>query len=159
MKGFRLWLLLVALLLPLLLTGCKTTFAIQNTTVSEVIIVLEDYVGTHGYKITYRDDELGSFRISMGNFFIPETSETTKVKEITTQLPQEDSNQPLTSYEETTWKTVRKPSRYVEASARISLTQQDENVLFVVETNDAAGSSLDDLTDYFKEIGYVVQKK
>jgi hypothetical protein len=142
----------------LLLSGCKSTLLVHDATVKDVITILEDYVGTHGYKITYRNDELGSFRLSLGNVYMPERSETTKTKEIT-QFPPVDKNLPYTAYEETSRQTVKMPGHYLEATAVVSITQQDKDVVFVIDSSDARGFSLDDVSEYIRSFGYTVDNK
>lgn len=160
MKVWRASIILLALLLPLLfLTGCKSTLIVHDAAMEDIIPVLDDYAGTHGYRITYRNDEIGSFRLSLGNVYMPETSETIKTKEITKRVPPEDSNQPFTAYEETTLKTVSMPGHYVEATAMVSIVQQDQDVLIEINANNAGGSSLGDLSDYIKDFGYAVDNK
>ncbi|OGC21578.1 hypothetical protein A2291_01485 [candidate division WOR-1 bacterium RIFOXYB2_FULL_42_35] len=160
MKAIRLSPILAFLLVAVLfLSGCKSSLLVRDTTIKNIIPIFEDYVGTHNYKITYRNDTIGSYRLSLGNVYEPEVSETTKVKEITKQPPPKNSNLPYTAYEETTWKTVSVPGHYVEATARVNITQQGNNVLLVIDTNDAGGSSLDDIYDYIRGFGYVVDKK
>ena len=159
MKTKRFGIILTALLVSMLfLTGCKSTLLVQDATVKDTITILEDYAGTHGYKITYRNDELGSFRLSLGNVYMPERSETTKTKEITKQPPI-DKNLPYTAYEETTWQTVSVPGHYVEASAMVNITQQDKDVIVVIDTGNSAGVSFDDIVDYIKGFGYAVENK
>ncbi|MFA6548930.1 MAG: hypothetical protein WCT39_03255 [Candidatus Margulisiibacteriota bacterium] len=140
------------------LAGCKSTLLVHDATVKDTITILEDYAGTHGYKITYRNDELGSFRLSLGNVYIPERSETTKTKEITKQPPL-DKNLPYTAYEETSWQTVSVPGHYVEATAMVTINQRDEDVIVVIDTSDAAGTSFSDIVEYIKGFGYVVDNK
>ncbi len=160
MKLIRLGLLLLVLSASLLfLTGCKTTILVHNATVKDIAVILDDYVGTHGFQITYRNDALGSYRLSLGNIYVPETSQTVKNKEVTAFPVQKNSRQPQTSYEETTWNTVTVPGHYVEATAAITLTQQDKDVVISIDTNDAGGSSLDDAADYIKGFGYAIDKK
>jgi hypothetical protein len=152
--------LLATLLVSVLfLTGCKSSLLVRNAGVEEIIPILEDYAGTHGYTITYRNDSTGAFRLSLGNFYVPERSETSKTKEITQFPPPEKSNLPFTAYEETTWRTVSNPGHYVEATAMVSLTQQNKDVLVVIDTNNVAGSALGDISDYIKGFGYAVENK
>ncbi len=143
----------------LFLSGCKSTLLVHDATVKDIAIILEDYAGTHGYKMTYRNDDLGSYRLSLGNFYVPESSQTTKSKLTTQQTQAKDSNLPLTAYEETTWNSVSVPGHYVEATAMVNLTQQDKNVVLSVDTSDVVGSSLGDISDYIKGFGYTVDNK
>jgi len=160
MKITRLSLILPILLtFVLLLTGCKSTLLVHNATLEQVIPILKDYVGTHGYQITYENDQTGSFRLDMGKVYMPAVSETTKSKMTSVQPPLKDSNQPMTSYEDTTWRTVSVPGHYADASAIISIVQQGNDVVITVDGNDAAGTSLNDVRDYIASFGYTVDNR
>lgn len=143
----------------LLLAGCKTTLLVHDATVKELIPIFKDYAGTHGYNIIYTNDETGSYRLSLGNVYVPERSETTKTKIVTLPPPEPNDNQPLTSYEDTTWRTVSTPGHYVEGTAMVSITQLDEDVIITIDTNNVGGSSLDDLRDFFRWNGLTVDVK
>lgn len=154
--SFILMTLLVSLLL---LTGCRSSLLVHDATVKDIATILEDYAGSHGYKITYRNDALGSYRLSLGNFYAPATSQTTKTK-MTTQLPVKDDNQPMTAYEETSWNTVSTPGHYVEVTAMVGLTQQGKDVVLSIDTNNnVIGSSLGDINSYIRGFGYEVEGK
>ncbi len=131
----------------------------HDTSVEEITPILKDYVGTHGYLITYENKETGSFRISLGSVYVPGTAETTKTKYVVVNPPAEGTTQPMTAYEDTTWRTVSKPGHYVEATAMIRLTQKDNDVVMEIDTNDAAGISLNDMRDYIQGVGYAVDSK
>lgn len=151
---------LIALLASVvLLAGCKSTLLVHDAQLEKIIPILDDYAGTHGYQITYRNDEAGSFRLSLGNVYVPAVSETTKSKSVIVQPPPEGSNLPMTSYEDTTMRTVSSPGRYVEAYAMISLIQQDKDVQIIIDSNDAGGASPSDLIDYIRSFGYVVDNR
>lgn len=152
---------LAALFIILLfLAGCQSTLVVRNVTTDKIIPLFEDYAGVHGYEITYRNDQTGSYRLSLGNVYVPTVSETVKQTSGPDWPPRRGPDwQPLTNYEETTWKTVSVPGHYVEATAMISITQQASDVMIVVDGNDAAGSSLDDLGGYLKGKGYTVENK
>jgi hypothetical protein len=151
--------LTVLLAAVLFLPGCKTTLLVRDATVQEIIPIFKDYAGTHGYQITYENPQTGSFRLSLGNVFVSGRSETTKTKFVTVNPPAEGSNQPLTAYEDTTWRTVSTPGRYVEATAAVNMVQQDNDVIINIDTNDVAASSLDDLLDYIRGLGYEIDRK
>ncbi|HVN67876.1 MAG TPA: hypothetical protein VMT55_05840, partial [Candidatus Sulfotelmatobacter sp.] len=86
-------------------------------------------------------------------------SETTKNQTVVVQPPPKDSNLPTTSYEDTTWRTVSNPGHYVDATAVVSLTQQDKDVQIVIDSNSEAGTSLNDVRDYIQGAGYTVDSK
>lgn len=154
------WLLMILLIAALfLLTGCVSTLLVRNATVAEVTPLFKDYAGTHGYQISYENAQTGQYRLDLGSVYVPEVSETTKSKMVVVQPPSKDSNTPLTSYEDTTWRTVSTPGHYAEATAMVSITQQDKDVQIVIDTNSVAGTSLNDVRDYIQGAGYNVDSK
>lgn len=160
MKTSRLSSILIILLASVFfLSGCKSTLLVHDATVEEIIPILKDYVGTHGYQITYENVETGSFRLSLGNVYVSETRETTKTKTVFVQPPPKDSNLPMTSYEDTTWRTVSTPGHYAEATAMIKMIQQENDVIINIDTNDVAWTSLNDMRDYIRGLGYEVDSK
>ncbi|MCX5726686.1 MAG: hypothetical protein NT030_05870 [Candidatus Saganbacteria bacterium] len=152
-------LIIILSVLALFLTGCKSTLLVHNTTVNQIIPVVKDYVGTHGYQITYQNDQTGSYGVDLGSVYVPYTSETEKTKMVIVQPPSKNSNQPLTSYENTTWNTVSTPGHYVRSTATINILQQDSDVLILLDTSNATGTSLGDLRDYIQTLGYAVENK
>lgn len=153
-------LLILALLAAcLLLAGCKSTLLARNTTVKDVVPIFKDYLGTHGYTLTYENEATGSYRVSLGTVYVPERSETTKTKMVTLPAPAADPNLPVTAYEDTTWRTVSVPGHYVEATAIISITQLDDDVIITIDTNSAGGSSMDDIKEYFQWNGITIDVK
>jgi hypothetical protein len=142
-----------------LLTGCKSTILVHNANIEKLAPVFKDYVGVHGYKITYQNDQTGSYRLDMGKVYVDNVSETVKTKTVIAHPPSKNSNQPMTAYEETNWKTVSTPGHYVDATAMVSVTQQGPDVLVVLETNEVAGTALNDFIDYLKGLGYSVENK
>ncbi|MFH0886666.1 MAG: hypothetical protein V1843_00715 [bacterium] len=153
--------LLIAILLicTSFLMGCKTTLLVQNTTVDQVTPVFKDYVGIHGYKLTYENDQTGAYGLSLGNVYVADTSQTTKTRTITIDPPIKDSSIPLTSREDTTWSTVSVPGHYVEATAMVNIMQQGNGVIIILEGNSVAGTSLNDMKDYLQSRGYQVENK
>ena len=155
----RIKLVLVLLMCAFLLSGCKTTLLVHSTSVKQITPIFKDYAGTHGYTITFANEQTGSYHISMGNVYVPYASSTTKNKSTIQYTPPAGSDQPLTAYEETTWNTVAMPGHYNEASAAVTIVQQDKDVMVILDGNDAAGSSLSDFQDYLKALGYNVDTK
>ena len=142
-----------------LLTGCVNTLLVRDATVEDIIPVFKDYVGTHGYQLTYENAATGQYRVNMGSVYVPEVSETTKNQTIIVQPPPKDSNLPLTSYEDTTWRTVSNPGHYVDATAIVSITQQDKDVQVIIDSNGVAGTALNDVRDYIQGAGYKVDNQ
>jgi len=103
---------LIALLMAaaFILSGCVSTLVVRQATVAKIIPVFKDYVGTRGYQLTYENAATGQYRVNMGSVYVQGVSETTKSKTVIVQPPAEDSNLPLTSYEDTTWRTFITPA-------------------------------------------------
>jgi hypothetical protein len=149
---------IMLVLFAVLLSGCKTVLLVHDATVDKMSPVFKDYAGSHGYAITYANDKTGSYHLDMGAVFIPESSSSVQsTSRVATGARRPD--QPMTSYEETTWNTVSNPAHYVEAMASISIIQQDKDVLVTLDGNDAAGNSLNDFSDYVQSLGYTVENK
>jgi hypothetical protein len=143
----------------LFLAGCQTTLVIHKASAPKIIQIFKDYAGMHGYAITYQNDDTGSYHLSMGSVFVPYTSSTQKSQSIIQNNPPTGSNQPMTAYEQTSWNTVANPSHYEEATAAVSIIQQDTDVQILIDTNDAGGSALNDMKDYLQSLGYSVDNK
>lgn len=153
--------LLLALLMAaaFILSGCVSTLVVRQATVAKIIPIFKDYVGTRGYQLTYENAETGQYRVNMGSVYVQGVSETTKSKTVIVSPPADDSSLPLTSYEDTTWRTVSTPGHYVDATATVGITQQGDDVQIVIDTNDVAGTSLNDIRDYIQGSGYTVDSK
>jgi len=151
--------ILVVLVLALFVSGCKTTFVIRGATVSQVIPIFKDYVGFHGYAMRYQNDLTGSYNVDMGVVYVPYTSETEKTRTVMNIPSNANSYQPMTAYEQTTWNTVSNPAHYEDATAVVNILQQGSDVLVIIDTNDAGGSSMDDLRDYLQTLGYKVENQ
>jgi hypothetical protein len=151
--------ILILLALALFVSGCKTTFVVRGATAKQIIPIFKDYVGFHGYTMRYQNDLTGSYNVDMGVVYVPYTSETEKTKTVITVPREENSHQPMTAYEQTTWNTVSNPAHYVEATAVVNIIQQGSDVLVNIDTNDAGGASLDDLRDYLQTLGYKVENQ
>ena len=139
------------------LSGCKTTLLVHNTTVKQITPIFKDFAGTHGYLLTYQNEQTGSYRLDMGSVFLPYTSQT--IKSQSTVQYQSASNQPMSAYEQTTWNTVANPAHYVQASAAVTIIQQGSDVLIILDGNDAASTSLSDARDFIQSFGYTVDSK
>jgi hypothetical protein len=141
----------------MLLSGCQTNLLVHNATVDKVIPAFKDYVGIHGYLITYANDKTGSYHVDMGVVYVPSTSSTTKSTTVVSTPPSQD--QPMTAYEDTTWRTVSSADHYVDATAAVSIIQQGSDVRISIDTNNAGGASLNDIQDYLTSLGYTVETK
>lgn len=150
---------LFLLICVLLLSGCKTTLLVHGTSVKTITPVFKDYVGMHGYTITFANEKTGAYQVSMGSVFMPYTSSTQKNKSTITYVPPAGTSQPMTAYEETSWNSVANPAHYDEASAAVSITQAGKDVQIIIDTNNAGGSSFSDVSDYLKSLGYEVENK
>jgi hypothetical protein len=145
--------------LVLFLTGCTSTLVVHNATANQIATILKDYAGIHGYVITYQNDLSGSYRLSLGNVYVPNTSQTTETQQAAQHLPSEHHQDLLTSYEQTTWETVSVPGHYLEASAMVRISQQGNDVIILLDSNDEVGSGLSDLRDYIQGFNYTVDSK
>jgi hypothetical protein len=160
MNSLRQVILLLCLAASLFfLSGCKATLLVHDAAVEGIVPILKDYAGTHGYQISYANEQTGSFRLDLGSVYISEVSNTTKSKYTITSPPSKDGNQPTTSYEDTTWHTVSTPGHYVKMTAIVSIVQQGKDVVISIDSNDLAGSALGDFRDYLVGFGYKVDNR
>lgn len=146
------------MLLVLFLTGCRTTLVVRNATIKDVEPILKDYAGIRGYAISYQNEQTNSYRLDLGNVYIPYSSETVKT---TVTLPTENI-QPLTSYEQKTWRTVAAEGRNIQAAVMIRLIQQNDNVFIHINSDDEVGPAryqVGYLSDYIRDFGYTVEQK
>lgn len=154
--GSRIRSLMVLFVAALFISGCQTTLTVHNAAKKDVTQMLKDYVGMHGYNLTYQNDATGSYHVDMGTVYVSGNASTTKSKTIVAQPASSSTGQPLTAYEETSWNSVNNPARNVPASAAVSITQKDSDVVVFIDTNDAAGTSLNDIKDYIQSFGYKI---
>ena len=150
---------MLSILLLLFLAGCKTTLLVHETSTDKLAAIVRDYAGIHGYQLTYQNDKTGSYRLSLGMVYLPNVSQTTQTSEGAQRLTTGNIDQTATSYERTTWETVNNPGHFVEATAMVRLVQQDKDVMVLVDSNNVAGSALDDFSGYLKDLGYTVENK
>lgn len=151
--------LLILLISLVFVSGCKTTFLVHDATVSQITPVFKDYVGSHGFRLSYQNEQTGSYGVDMGSVYVPYTSSTIKSSSVIAQPASTSTGQPMTAYEETTWNTVKNSDRYVQAAASVRIMQQGKDVNILIDTNDAGGSSLNDIRDYLQALGYTVDVK
>lgn len=147
---------LLLLLSVILLSGCQTTLTVRDATVKNITSAFKDYVGMHGYSLTYQNDATGSYHVDMGSVFITGNSSATKSKATSSYTATAGSGQAMTAYEQTSWNAVNDPARYAQASAAVSITQKGGDVQVFIDTNDAGGTTLNDIKDYIQGLGYKV---
>jgi len=148
------FIILLFITAALFISGCQTTITVHNASKKDITQMVKDYIGMHGYTLTYSNDTTGSYHVDMGSVYVAGTSSTTKSSSVIVQPSNKDSGQPMTAYEQTSWNTVNNPSRYAQASAAVSISQKDSDVVIFIDTNDAGGTSLNDIKDYIQSFGY-----
>jgi len=151
---FRVFLILLAA--ALFLSGCQATYTVRNARVNEIIPAFKDYVGIHGYYLKYQNDKTGAYNVDMGQVYIAGTSSATKSKSVIVQPSDASTGQPMTAYEQTSWNSINNPARYANATAAVTITQRGNDVVIFIDTNDAGGTSLNDIKDYIQSLGYRV---
>jgi uncharacterized protein YceK len=154
----RIYAAFILLAFVLFLSGCRTTLVVHDATTQKIIPIFKDYVGTHGYRLAYQNEQTGSYHVDMGTVFMPYTSSTEKSKS-TIQYNPSGSGQPMTAYEETSWNTVANPAHFEQATAAVTIVQQGKDVMVLIDTNDAGGSSFNDISNYLKSLGYSVENR
>ena len=144
------------LLCAFFLAGCQTTLTVRNASVKDIIPAFKDYVGMHGFALTFQNDKTGSYHVDMGDVYMSGITSATKSKSTVQYNPPAGSGQAMTAYEQTSWNSVNDPARYARATAAVSIAQKDSDVVIFIDTNDAGGTSLNDIKDYIKSLGYNV---
>lgn len=152
-KGMIVCLLLMA---SILIAGCQTTMTVRDSLAKDIVSIFKDYVGMHGYSLTYQNDRTGSYNVNMGSVFISGVSSTSKSKSTTSYTAPAGSGQAMTAYEQTSWNTVNDPAHFAQAGAAVSITQKGEDVVIYIDTNSAGGTSFNDIKDYIQSLGYKV---
>ena len=153
MKKLRvLWLFL----LLCLLTGCNNRLVIKNAEVKTIIPQFKEFTALYGYKVVYANDQTGSYRVELGQVYVPYQSETTRQR-ATIATQNLYTNPPLTSYEESTWRTIETRDRYVLVAVMARIFQRNDDVVIQVENTEAAGPMSSQgtlLRKYFRDLGY-----
>jgi hypothetical protein len=146
----------ILLLSAIFISGCQTTITVHDAKKADIIPIFKDYVGMHGYVLRYQNEKTGTFNVDMGQVYVQGTSTATKNKSVIMQPSDSSTGQPMTAYEQSTWTTVNNPAHYEDAFAAVSISQKDTDVMVFIDTNGAGGASLDDIRNYFKSYGYLV---
>ncbi|MDR1997740.1 MAG: hypothetical protein LBQ83_05395 [Candidatus Margulisbacteria bacterium] len=153
MKKIKIIALFAALLL---LMGCNNRMVIKNAELKDVIPQFKEFAALHGYNITYANDQTGAYRVELGQVYIPYQSETTRQR-ATIATENLYSNPPLTSYEESTWRTIEAKDRYVLVAVMVRLAQRNNDVVLQVDSTENTGPTASQgalLRKYFRELGY-----
>lgn len=152
----RYWRSIFICLCVFVLVGCDKQLLVHSTSPEQITPILKDYAGIHGYRISYANDQTRSYRLELGSVYIPATSQT----EVTKVTLPTDNIQPLTSYEQKTWKTVSALDRTVAVAVMVRVFPKDSNVI-VKLTSDAEIGALSDqvssLHDYLQDYGFTVE--
>ncbi|MDD4527997.1 MAG: membrane lipoprotein lipid attachment site-containing protein [Candidatus Margulisbacteria bacterium] len=153
--------ILFILFLPimLILTGCQTNMVVNNVDVKTLSPLLTDYALLNGYKILYRNENTGAYRIYLGQMYIPAQLETYKEK--TTQLNTKDIQHDLTKYEETTFKAISQKDQYVDLVVMVRLFNQNNDVKMTIESDgeyyyQPTATQGNKLKRYLENSGYAV---
>ncbi len=154
--------LLLLLILPLflLLTGCQTTMIVENVDIKTIAPLLTDYALLNGYKILYKNDVTGAYRIHLGQMYIPAQLDTYKAK--ATQLNTNDIQYDLTKYEETTFKAISQKDQYVELVVMVRLFPQNGDIKMTIESDGSyyyqpTSTQSNKLKRYLENSGYNVK--
>lgn len=139
-----------------LLTGCNNRLVIKNAETQQIIPQFKEFVALYGYKMAYANDQTGSYRVELGQVYVPYQSETTRQR-ATIATENLYNNPPLTSYEESTWRTIESRDRYVLVAVMTRITQRNNDVVIQIENTEAAGPMTSQgtiLRKYFRDLGY-----
>jgi hypothetical protein len=144
------------LLCLVLLTGCNNRLVIKNAEVETIIPKFREFVSLYGYKLAYANDATGAYRVELGQVYVPFQSETVRQR-ATIATENMFNNPPLTSYEESTWRTIESRDRYVMVAIWARITQRDNNVVIQVESTENVNptrSQINLIRKFFRDLGY-----
>lgn len=154
--------LLLILILPimLILTGCQTSMVVENVDLKTFAPLLTDYALLNGYKILYRNDATGAYRIYLGQQYIPAQLDTYKNK--TTLLNTNDIQYDLTKYEETTFTAISQKDQYVDLVVMVRLFPQNNDIKMTIESDGSyyyqpTATQANKLMRYLENSGYNVK--
>ena len=153
MKKLKILLLFVLLFL---LTGCNNSLVIKNAEVKRVIPQFKEFTSLYGYRIVYGNDETGSYRVELGQVYVPHQSETVRQR-ATIATQNLFHNPPLTSYEESTWRTIESRDRYVLVAIMARIVQRGNDVVIQIESTENVSptrSQINLVRKYFRDLGY-----
>ena len=151
---------LILLVSIMLLSGCSSSMLVHNANLNQIETLFKDYVGLNGYQLTYQNDQTKSYRLLLGTVYVPHSTQTKQTFQGNRQLDSEVKNLTnLVSYEQTVVETVNRPAHIVEATAKVRMAQQDNNVLIYLETDGPLGTSVDDLKDFIQQNGLQVESR
>ena len=153
--------ILLLLILPLfvLLTGCQTTMLVEKVDLKTFAPLLVDYAALNGYKILYRNDATGAYRIYIGQMYIPAQLDTYKEKK--TLLNTNDIQYDLTKYEETTFTAISQKDQYVDLVVMVRLFPQNNDIRMTIESDGSyyyqpTSTQANKLKRYLENSGYNV---
>ncbi|MDR2431329.1 MAG: hypothetical protein LBD99_03640 [Candidatus Margulisbacteria bacterium] len=142
-----------------MLTGCNNRLVVKNAEAKEVIAHFKEFAALYGYRITYANDQTGAYRVELGQVYVPYQSETTRQR-ATIATSNLYSTPPLTSYEESTWRTIEARDRYVLVAVMVRIVQRGTDVLLQVDNTESTGPTTSQgtlLRKYFRELGYTAE--
>ncbi len=144
----------------LLLTGCQTTMLVEKVDMKTFTPLLIDYASLNGYKILYRNDATGAYRIHLGQMYIPAQLETYKEK--TTQLLTYNVQYELTKQEETTFRAISQKDQYIDLVVMVRVFQQNNDIRINIEADNTnyyqpTSSQANKFRRYLENSGYTVR--
>ena len=148
--------ILFLFLLLFLLTGCNNRLVIKSAERQTIIPQFKEFVALYGYKMVYANDQTGSYRVELGQVYVPYQSETISQRaKIATQNLY--TNPQLTSYEESTWRTIESRDQYVLVAIMARIIQRNNDVVIQVDSTENVGPLVSQaklLRKYFRDLGY-----
>ncbi|MBU1935413.1 hypothetical protein KKF04_05125, partial [Patescibacteria group bacterium] len=98
------------------------------------------------------------YRIFLGSFYVPQAIKTELTTVKSKEIPANNLNQTISSYERTTMETTNEPGQYIYANAMVRIIQEGNNVRITIDTPDMINYSHDSLTEYLGEYGFIAKK-
>ena len=146
-------------LLFLFFTGCQTKLLVEDISNDELAPLLIDYASLNGYTFLHKDTQRGSFRIHLGQVYIPERINV--YQESTVSISTNNFRQALTKYEETALQSIRTRDKYVDLIVMVRLLQSDNGIIIMIEPDNTyyhhpTSTQANKLKRYLEYSGYRV---
>jgi hypothetical protein len=144
------------ILLLFFLTGCNNELVVHNAKRAQITPIFKEYVGIHGYRVSYENDTTGAYRVDMGTVTLPEKRTISKVA---IGVPTSNFTYPLTSYEEESWEQTTQYSKDVALAVMVRIFEQGDDVILKFSSEQPfyqTGEQGTKFADYVRESGYQV---
>jgi hypothetical protein len=152
--------ILLLFIFVLFLTGCQTKLLVKEADIKSLSPLLVDYALLNGYTFLHKNDTKGTYRIHLGQTYIPERINV--YQESTTTFTTNNYEQALTKYEETALMSIKIKDKYVDLIVMVRLIQSQDDIEIIIEPDDTyyhhpTSTQANKLKRYLEYSGYSVK--